>query len=51
MPIALTESPFSPIPQEPPRKRWTRSECAKLEVAGMFDQQRLELINGELINK
>jgi Uma2 family endonuclease len=37
--------------QNPPRKRWTRAECEKLEAAGIFDQQRVELIEGELIDK
>jgi len=30
MPVTVTE---------PPRKRWTRSECLKLESLGVFDQQ------------
>jgi Uma2 family endonuclease len=37
--------------QNPPRKRWTRAECDRMEALGMFDQQRLELIEGELIDK
>ncbi len=37
--------------QNPPRKRWTRAECDRLEAAGIFDQQRVELIEGELIVK
>lgn len=37
--------------QNPPRKRWTRVECDRLEALGMFDQQRVELIEGELIDK
>jgi len=37
--------------QNPPRKRWTRAECDRLEAAGIFDQQRVELIEGELIDK
>jgi len=37
--------------QSPPRKRWTRAECERLEAAGIFDQQRVELIEGELIVK
>jgi Uma2 family endonuclease len=36
---------------DPPRKRWTRAECATLEAAGLWDQQRLELVEGELISK
>jgi len=37
--------------QNPPRKRWTRAECDRLEALGVFDQQRVELIEGELIVK
>lgn len=51
MPIALTETPFEPLTLEPPRKHRTREECAKAEVAGLFDQQHLELVHGELISK
>ena len=51
MPIALTEMPASPAPPDPPRKRWTRSECVTLERSGLLDQQRLELVEGELISK
>jgi Uma2 family endonuclease len=51
MPIALTEIPTAPAPADPPRKRWTRSECETLERSGLLDQQRLELVEGELISK
>src|SRR5271169_1383044 len=51
MPVTVTETPSRLIDQNPPRKRWTRSECLKLEAAGVFDQQHLELIEGELIDK
>lgn len=51
MPTILTERPSRPAPLEPPRKRWTRSECAALEASGLWEQQRLELIAGELISK
>jgi Uma2 family endonuclease len=51
MPAALTERPALPAAQYPPRKRWTRAECDRAEAAGIFDQQRLELIDGELIVK
>jgi Uma2 family endonuclease len=51
MPIAFTETPFAPPPPQPPRKRWTRSECTALEASGVWDQQRLELVQGELISK
>jgi Uma2 family endonuclease len=51
MPASLTERPSPPIPQNPPRKRWTRAECKTLEAAGIFDQQSVELVEGELIDK
>jgi len=51
MPIALTETPAPFIPPDPPRKRWTRAECATLEASGLLDQDRLELVEGELISK
>jgi hypothetical protein len=37
-------------PVDAPRKRWTRAECATLEASGLWDQQRLELVHGELIS-
>ena len=51
MPTAITETLSVPLPLEPPRKRWTREECVALEVSGIWDQQHLELIEGELISK
>jgi Uma2 family endonuclease len=51
MPITVTEIPYRPVPEDPPRKRWTRAECAAFEATGLWDQQRLELVEGELINK
>jgi Uma2 family endonuclease len=51
MPSILTERPAPPVDQNPPRKRWTRVECDRLEALGMFEQQNLELIEGELIVK
>lgn len=51
MPVALTISPEPQIPLSPPRKRWTRAECAVLEANGIWDQQKLELIDGELISR
>ena len=33
------------------RRRWTREQCAPLESAGLFESERLELIDGELIVK
>jgi Uma2 family endonuclease len=51
MPVALTIAPDPPAPLIPPRKRWTRTECAALESSGVCDQQNVELIDGELISK
>ena len=35
---------------QPPRKRWTRDECAAMESVGL-DLTRYELVEGDLINK
>ena len=51
MPTVLNEAPLRPIPPDPPRKRWTRAECVVLEASGLLDQQKLELVEGELISK
>ena len=51
MPTVVTERPYRDVPLEPPRKKWTRAECAAVEAAGMWDQENLELVEGELINK
>jgi|HubBroStandDraft_6_1064221.scaffolds.fasta_scaffold153026_2 Uma2 family endonuclease len=51
MPTVVTETPRLPPPAEPPRKRWTRQECVALEASGIWTQQHLELIEGELISK
>lgn len=51
MPTTLTEKPAPLAPPDPPRKRWTRVECAALEASGLLDQERLELVEGELISK
>lgn len=51
MPTVVTERPYRPVPMEPPRKRWTRSECLAMEESGVWSQQRLELVEGELISK
>ena len=48
MPVEL--APDSPIVY-PPRKRWTRHECENIEAAGLWDRDRLELIEGELITR
>jgi len=51
MPIPLLDTLSPDVPLVPRRKRWTRAECAPLEAAGVFDQERVELIEGELISK
>ena len=51
MPSVLTELPVSTIPFAPPRKRWNRAEFDALQVMGPSGPQRLELIDGELIDK
>lgn len=52
MPVALGESVYTPpAPQFPPRKTWTREECAAYECAGLWKGQHYELIEGELIDK
>jgi Uma2 family endonuclease len=51
MPTLLTQAPEMPPPPAPPRKRWTREQCAPLEASGLFERERLELVDGELISK
>jgi Uma2 family endonuclease len=51
MPTLLTNAPEAPRPLVPPRKRWTREQCAPLEASGLFEKERLELVDGELISK
>jgi len=52
MPTVVTETPrVPPPPTDPPRKRWTRQECVALETSGIWAQQHLELIEGELLSK
>ena len=52
MPVALIATPEPPAPPLiPRRKRWTRDECALLESSGILEQQKLELIDGELLSK
>ena len=48
MPTAIIDLPAR---LDPPRKRWTRAECDELSSSGLFERQRLELIEGELIDK
>src|SRR5579863_7440138 len=51
MPVAFVETIDPPAPQSPPRKRWTRAECALFDSLGYWGHQHLELIDGELIDK
>jgi Uma2 family endonuclease len=51
MALALLAPPQPNVSDGPERKIWTRAELAEIESAGLFSQQRLELIEGELINK
>jgi Uma2 family endonuclease len=51
MPTLLTDAPERPRSLTPPRKRWTRKECVALEPSGLFERERLELIEGDLISK
>ena len=51
MPIAGSEVSVQSMPDELPRKRWTRVEFEALEALEPFRQQRLELIEGDLIQK
>lgn len=51
MPTAVIQHVDNPAPAEPQRKRWNRAECEALEASGLWDQQHLELISGELISK
>jgi Uma2 family endonuclease len=48
MPTAVTDLPAQLSPR---RKLWTRSEYEELSSSGLFDQQHLELVEGELIDK
>ena len=48
MPTAVTDPPAQLSPR---RKLWTRSEYEALSSSGLFDQQHLELVEGELIDK
>src|SRR5262249_7851782 len=36
---------------DPPRKRWTRVELEAVEASGLLNDEKLELIEGELISK
>jgi Uma2 family endonuclease len=51
MPTLLTAPPEIPAPAFPPRKRWTREQLTPLQEAGLFEIEKLELVDGELISK
>jgi Uma2 family endonuclease len=56
MPVELApviEPPVPPLSPAvyPPRKRWTRAECELIETTGLWNRDRLELIEGELITR
>ncbi len=51
MPSAVTQESYRAVPLDPPRKHWSREECDALEAAGLLQDERLELIEGELISK
>jgi Uma2 family endonuclease len=51
MPTTIIEQPDRPVPLEPRRKQWTRKEYHAFEDTDPWNQQRWELIEGELINK
>jgi Uma2 family endonuclease len=47
MPVAVTELP---VQMDPPKKRWTRTECEALSSSGLLKDQKFELVEGELIS-
>ncbi len=47
--IAIPVLEWKEVPSQ--RKKFTRSELERLEATGLFDGQRLELLNGDLIDK
>jgi Uma2 family endonuclease len=51
MPSAPIELPVEPVASSPLRKRWTRAEGASPDALGLLEQQHLELVEGELIDK
>jgi len=48
MPVAITDPP---VQSDIPRKLWTRSEYEALSSSGLFAATKLELVEGELVNK
>lgn len=51
MAVLLSEVPESLSAEALPHKTWTRQEIGLLDAAGVFEGQRFELIEGELIDK
>src|SRR5450631_2165920 len=51
MPSAVTQDQYRLVPLDPPRKHWSRVECEALEAAGLLHGARVELVEGELIDK
>lgn len=56
MPVELAPQLDSPLQfrapfRYPARKLWTRAECQTLESTGLWDRDKLELIEGELLTK
>jgi hypothetical protein len=43
--------PQAHVEEGPRRKRWTRAEIEAIESAGLLPQDRLELIDGELMDR
>ena len=50
MAVAHIVEPSPVTTGQPPRKRWTRAECEKLEMYGLIDGHHYELVEGELID-
>ena len=51
MSVAFQEATMLPAFAMPRRKLWTRAEVERMEKSGLLEGERLELIEGELINK
>ena len=51
MPVEVLTRSEVPAPVFPPRKRWTRTDCESLEASGLWERERLELVDGELISR
>lgn len=51
MPSAVTQEQYRSVPLDPPRKHWSRAGCEALEDAGLLRGERVELVEGELIDK